>query len=232
MNTKLLNYFICLLLSLQVFSQNIIPVRTSNNKSYEYKDSITGKIISQYNYDQANPFIDGMARVGRNGFYGYIDLKGEEVVPCKYINARDFSGGLASVSIGIIETNGSFNFPKDEKFGVIDKKGNIIADFQFEEIGPYKYKIARSKDLLTHKWGWIDSYGKWKILPKYSSAQDFDEMGMALVSKEQMTNKEECHSDLFGFINIYNEFLIPPIYQYLYEFEDNLAIATKDKDFL
>jgi hypothetical protein len=68
-------------------------------------------MVIQPIYDFADDFTDGLARVQRNGKYGYINPKGEAAIPLVYDDARNFSEGLASV-----KQNG--------KWGFIDPKGN------------------------------------------------------------------------------------------------------------
>lgn len=53
------------------------------------------------------------------GVYGFIDKTGNEIVPCKYDNARDFSEGVAAVE-------------GDGGWGFIDKDNNIIIPFKFD----------------------------------------------------------------------------------------------------
>jgi len=71
----------------------------------------TGKeIVSVGVYDIIEPFSEGFARVWSedhrgeyrfrdfdNGTHGYIDIAGNEVIPCIFEDARDFSEGLAAV---------------------------------------------------------------------------------------------------------------------------------------
>lgn len=53
------------------------------------------------------------------GRYGFIDNKGNEIIPLKYDNARDFSEGLAAV-----EGPGGW--------GYIDKNNKVIIPFKFD----------------------------------------------------------------------------------------------------
>jgi hypothetical protein len=44
----------------------------------------TGAEIISCQYDEYGYFSEGLARVQRNGKWGYINKTGAEVVPCKY----------------------------------------------------------------------------------------------------------------------------------------------------
>ena len=66
--------------------QTDMPNSTSNsNLSSEdttFSNSKNHKL--QHSYDEIYEFYDGLARVQRNGMYGFINESGEEVIPCKY----------------------------------------------------------------------------------------------------------------------------------------------------
>ena len=120
---------------------------------------LNGKIIVPYKYDQIFKYNNNLSRVqtgGRwTGKYGFIDLKGNEIVKCKYEDADEFCEGLARVKIndkwGFIDTNGKEVIPpfysfvknfseglagvtKEELYGFIDKKNSLIIDYKFDDI--------------------------------------------------------------------------------------------------
>lgn len=70
-------------------------------------------------------FYGGLAQVKRGrdneSLIGFIDINGEEVIPCIYDNCSNFSEGLAVVK-------------KDDIYGYVDKMGNSTFDFQNEEV--------------------------------------------------------------------------------------------------
>lgn len=50
-------------------------------------------------YDHIMPIVNGMARVCMNGFWGFIDAEGNEIISCIYEKAEDFNeDGFACVS--------------------------------------------------------------------------------------------------------------------------------------
>lgn len=53
-----------------------------------------------------------------NGKYGFVNKKGEEVVPLKYDKVESFSEGMAKVY-------------KDGKYGFINKNGEFIIPMKF-----------------------------------------------------------------------------------------------------
>ena len=64
-------------------------------------------------YDDVGSFSEGLAWVGKDGKYGFVDKQGKLVIPLDYGNAGSFSEGLALVE-------------KNRKLGFIDKKGNVV----------------------------------------------------------------------------------------------------------
>lgn len=83
--------------------------------------------FSKQQYLEINNFHDGLGAVKNpEGLWGYIDLDGNEVIPCKYEDAFDFSEGLA-----LVVENGIEYF--------IDKKG--IKKFQLPMIYKSTFKV-------------------------------------------------------------------------------------------
>ncbi|MGI7157691.1 WG repeat-containing protein, partial [Campylobacter coli] len=64
---------------------------------------------------------EGLARVGLNGKWGFIDKSGKFVIEPKFDSIWDFSEGLAKVGL-----NG--------KYGLIDKSGKIVIEPKFDDI--------------------------------------------------------------------------------------------------
>ena len=68
---------------------------------------------------QRTDFINGMAWI-RNGRYGIIDTRGNEIVPFIYDFALPFAGGYAVVKLGgyygIIDTSGNAIVPIEHQF--------------------------------------------------------------------------------------------------------------------
>lgn len=89
--------------------------------------------------------------------YGYMDKKGDVVIPPAYRWAGSFSNGLAVV--------------KDKHFtyGYINKKGDLVIDFQFSDAGMFNENgraiVCSKKDDL---YGTIDQKGNYKITPQFT----------------------------------------------------------------
>lgn len=77
-------------------------------------------------------FHDGLLRVqsSADGKYGYINGKGEFVIPCEYVDAADFDNGIARVK-------------KFWGWGYIDKTGNPIISFDYDEAEDFVNGLAK-----------------------------------------------------------------------------------------
>lgn len=77
-------------------------------------------------------FHDGLLRVqsSADGKYGYINGKGEFVIPCEYVDAADFNNGIARVK-------------KFWGWGYIDKTGNPIISFDYDEAEDFVNGLAK-----------------------------------------------------------------------------------------
>ena len=77
-------------------------------------------------YDQIDAFSEGMAAVRRDGKWGYINLKGEEVIPCQFSDefpVGQFSDGLACVVDDRSEEDKKL---WNKRVGFINKKGEFV----------------------------------------------------------------------------------------------------------
>lgn len=139
----------------------------------------SGEVICddmQNHHSYSTQFVEGRARISKEFGYGYVNTKGEIVIPNKYEDIRDFSEGLAAVML-----NG--------KWGFIDKDGNIKVDFKFSN-EPKSFSNGRTFVLGTDfKFGIIDTEGKVIVDPKYKQVFPFNE-GLAVVSEMDKSFQE------------------------------------------
>ena len=118
----------------------------------------------------------GMVQCKVSGKYGYLDLKGNEVVVTRYEGANDFNSyGLALVykkKEGTSYTN---------IYGYIDKKGNEVIPLKYESIGTFNSGLVYAKDPETNRFGYMDKTGKWALPAVYIDGTAFDDFGGAWV---------------------------------------------------
>jgi hypothetical protein len=186
-----------------------------------------GEQVFDKKFGYACAFTNGFARVSDEKF-GYsssyfIDKKGERA---KHLPSGGsiFDNGISYCGRKLIDTSGnvlidnihewtgaSYEFLKvrrNDKWGFIDRKGNIVIDFQYEEDRRREF----DKDLKLN----TDSLD---ALPKaiYRNVGFFHD-GLASIQKDS----------LFGFINLENEIVIEPIFKKIRYFSEGLAGASLD----
>ena len=123
-----------------------------------------GQLVIPATWDAAGSFNEGLAWVKSGGIYSFIDTSGNVVINCSIsnINSGDpfgkFEDGMAyvrntSYDLGYINTSGElvipiqYNFGRDfsngyapvqdiktEKWGIINKQGEVTVPFQWDEI--------------------------------------------------------------------------------------------------
>ena len=120
-------------------------------------------------FDYAGNFNEGFSAVLKDGKWGYINTKGEQIVECKFDGVGYFNKGFAPVE-------------KDGKWGYINTKGCfVIFDKSKNEIEVFDKAIDRSNNTfylsrLDNKFGLLDEnfnaiiknsiYGKFEVLQR------------------------------------------------------------------
>lgn len=153
--------------------------------------SLEGLAKAAVNYDYIDNFYDGMAKVTKGDKIGYIDKKGNEVIPCIYdpldIEANSyFSDGLALVN-------------KDNDYFYINKKGEKAFPFDYDWTEGFSEGFALVSK--NDKYGFIDTNGEEVVPLIYDYANSFSD-GMAAVMK----------GDKYGYVDIKGNVVIPITY--------------------
>ena len=81
---------------------------------YGFVDTSSEALVAiPFIYERVHEFSEGLASVRKNGKFGFIDIKGENMIPFIYDYAGDFQYGHV-----VVKKNG--------KWGIIDKENNEI----------------------------------------------------------------------------------------------------------
>jgi serine/threonine protein kinase len=141
--------------------------------------------IKGKNYDDNELF-----RAKKNGYFGFTDGKGNEIIPCIYDDVtNNFSEGFAQVK-------------KDGKWGFIDKTGKEVIPCIYDEVGGFLEGLAIVNK--NEKYGFINKIGKEVVPLIYDYVEGFSE-GFARVEK----------NGKYGFIDKIGKEVIPCIYDYV-----------------
>jgi hypothetical protein len=206
-------------------SISLFPVRTNNE--YQYIDS-DGKTIINPQFSIATLFREGLALVRNSGTtskWGYISEDGKYVVMPTYIDASIFNEEIAwvvaenaapkainkkgdelfslpnAVSVRIFhEGMAAYSIRTEEgiRWGFIDKKGNVIINPQFSEVGFFSDGKCPVRD-DNRMWGFIGKEGKLEINYQFDEAEDFKN-NVAVV----LTDSK------YGVINDAGKFIVNP----------------------
>jgi hypothetical protein len=131
-----------------------------------------GKQIGE-RWEDAESFSNGRAFVSVSGpqayaqkrlwLHGYVDHTGKLAIPAKFAGgARNFSGGRAAVQL------------VGEKWGYIDRDGNVVIAPRFASAGPFHHGRAEASP-DSKRTGLIDETGKFVIAPRHDQVAELDE---------------------------------------------------------
>ncbi|NOQ71046.1 MAG: hypothetical protein GQ574_03530 [Crocinitomix sp.] len=146
----------------QYNSNTIDRIYQHGNTLYDFD----GKFIADIPDNIRISFVQGIAAINNGHWktkkYGYINKKGETILPIKYDFCTYFSNER-----GIVGLN--------EKRAIIDKQGNFITPFtsMIPAQSIYSSGLCRYKDSTIGKFAYIDTSGSIKIPPKYDKASNF-----------------------------------------------------------
>ena len=187
-------------------------------------------------------FSDGLAVVSQDNKCGYINTKGELIIPCKYDEAWPFHEGMAKVMEG-------------GKFGFINCKGELVIPCKYDYLtgdfheglaivesnGEYYYIDKAGKEVITCKYDgypsdfheglanvvikgencYINTQGEVVFSCEYDCACDFHD-GLAVVVNGDWEDRK------YGFINTKGEEVIPCKYSMARDFCEGLACIKQN----
>ena len=233
-------FLICLCcINGMLHAQKLIAVQNEKGK-YGYV-SEDGTVIVKFKYDEATPFKDGLAKIGKDGKYSLINEAGEIITKQKYTYIGDFYNGVCPVadggstkkgvmfaSGGVVGNEATTN--NGEKWGLIDKTGKEILKPDYEAMGDLNQKLIYI--LKGDKFGFINGKGEIIIKPQYNYIGMFNKQGICWVNEGGKYNKDnnEVTKGKFGIINESGRVTLPVEYEDVGNFplsQDILSDKTK-----
>jgi tetratricopeptide (TPR) repeat protein len=163
--------------------------------------------------------------------YGYLDRKGQWVIPPKFCQAGHFSEGLAAVT----ERSAATNWEWCEYF--IDKTGKTALNLpkSARGVGDFHEGIAwvclndsdppcaLSTKVASTACGFINKSGKFVIRPKYTMLSRSFSEGLAAASIGSGENER------WGFIDKKEHVVVPFVFGYVGDFSEGLAAVFPAK---
>lgn len=171
-----------------------------------------GAAIDLQHFGKVQNFSEGMSVVNIDGKFGFVNRKGQVVIPAKYQEVGNFSEGLARFMIIDEDYN--------SKWGFLNSKGDVVIDAVFEEAGDFRSGLAPvllkvGNDI--QRWGYINKTGKIVIQPLFSGAEEFSERYAAV-----------CEYVKWGYINTSGALVIPYQFQEAGHYVNGWAKVKKD----
>lgn len=215
-----------------------LEYKKGDNGKYGFVDDNDQWVI-QPQYDDADEFSEGFAKVKINDKYGFIKTDGSWLVEPQYDYALDFRNGFAKVEVdnmyGFIKSDGSWlvepkfdeawNFYDgiarvmiDEEYGFIKTDGTYLKEPQYEDAGDFHEGFAIVVE--DDEAGYIKTDGSYLVEPKFRRAWDFkDGIAQVIIEEEYW---------LYGFLKSDGTYLLEPIYDYVDDFYKGITTVKKN----
>lgn len=179
-----------------------------------YLIDLKGNKVGGKSWNKVGYFYDNRAAVyDEDGRMGFVNTKGELVIPCKY-SGTVFSEGLACV------------LPYDSKeeiYGFIDTTGTLVIPYQYKQPGVTSFQDGEARVMIKGVTCLIDKKANVVFKPTLTK----NCMGFYDGLSASYTNYSNRSG--FGFYNRDNEWVIKPTYDYAGNFENGFAIVEKNK---
>jgi len=187
------------------FHDSVAVIASANKNMMYYLINHKGEIISEF-FSQRHVSSNNNRIIisDKNKKIGYINTKGETVIPPKFSYGSNFSEGLAAVG--------------NKYFAFIDTTGTQITN-TFSYIDDFSEGLAAVEQ--NNLWGFINKEGKMIIEPQFIKASRFHE-GLAAVIPNN-TDESKRQFKKWGFINKTGKLIIPAIYKDVKGFSEGMA---------
>lgn len=184
-----------------VFAEDLIAA-SFDGVTYDYYDEFASRQFG--GYQMAGTFQDGKAAVKQGNVWFLINTKGEKVSnefahivlnlkgeylssdvilaaekPGKYaFYDKEFEkiADIDATAVDICTEDGLVAFCKNDKWGFVDKKGNVIIAPKYEMARSFSHGLAAV--CLNGYWGFIDQGGNLVIETQFRDALYFSEFGI------------------------------------------------------
>ena len=199
-----------------------------NQNSFNYINS-KGELLLQEPVERGMPFFGGLAAVGVDGAWGFIDTKGEMVIAPQFVSnfIGNFSGGLANVAV---ETN-DLGMPLSWIF-INEKGGKVLGPY--DGTGAFSNGYA-SASLITEdqhlQSGFIDAQGEFVLM--FTEEDDLRPNGLygeglfPVVDAQKQLSEGTCSR---GYMDKEANWVVEPLYCGTGVFSEGLAPVSRSME--
>lgn len=169
---RLLSIISFLLLSSIVSAQQkaepVVAVKVQGSK-FQFVNKQSGIPVDSLLLDEADPFINGFARVFLNNKFSFVNGNGKLINPIEFEDARNFVNKLAAVK-------------KEGKWGFISESGKTVIPFSYEIAFDFVESVSAA--FREKKWWLINNKGELIKPLDISVCYGFNN-GVAKISREE-----------------------------------------------
>lgn len=167
-------------------------------------------VVASGRYDDVEDFSDNLACVKKDDKFGFIDVKGNEVIPCSFERAYSFAEGLALVR-------------KGDKYGYINTKAEFVVAPSYDDGEHFACGVAL-----------VEKGNKEYVIDKEGNVAFSQDGNKSSFLSDQFSDnlipviRENGRKIVVGYLNTKGEEIIPFEYQYGLGFENGNAVVMKD----
>jgi len=173
---------------------------------YGYENAKTGEVIVTPKYKFGADFQGGLAAVQfPNGKWGYINLRGREIIGATYDGATDFKEGYAAVCNGCVADITLHQF-FGGKWGFINQFGHLVIPMKYDDAQSFSEGLAS-----------VCIGCSAEIVKKTDGTEYFG-----------VIHTKGSH----GYINPADEEIIPFRYEMAFPFTEGLALVKKNNKYI
>jgi hypothetical protein len=169
-----------------------------------------GNRVSEKTYEKVGSFNDSLCAVYEGYNMGFVNTKGEEIIPCEYVGDSWFYEGLVCVTKADSEV---------EAYGFLNKKGEVVIPFKFHQAGFSGFENGECRVQINGKTHLINHAGEVIFTPTLTNNMEGFSCGLAKAYTKPNRSG-------FGFFNRNNEWVVKPIYDRAYSFENGRSIVV------
>ena len=205
-------------------------------------------VITNENYSHISHFRHGlaMAQDKTTKKWGFVDRRGNEVIPCIWRNVGILTEYLVAVVddktnlVGYMDVRGKMISPciwedgwdfhdglakvkQNGRYGMINQLGELVIPCEWKAMG------FCSESLIAVK----NDEGKCGFMNRWTKNIDIDfQWKEASMFSEGLAAVQSFENDRLGYINKQGEVVIPFVWKKARDFQNGLALVTRSKKFL
>lgn len=182
-----------------------------SSRKWGYFDYETGDIAITPQYDYAGPFYGELALVIKAGKKGFIDPAGNEVISVIWDEVKKGRIERKWISGELVEECDPWVVRGGDKWGYIDKKGEIVIPLKFDDASVFEGDYAQVK--IGDQWGYINKNGQMVINAEYEDVDSFKWIQDCYIARVKKAGK-------YGFIKNDGSYVAECYFRDAFEFWD------------